>query len=98
MAFNPNLKYNDKVSLKENVRAMMHWLNFVCREMTVGRVVQNKEETDNKIAETKEELTSQLLITDEIAVELYEQQLMQEEINIAQDEAIVAIYEMMEGV
>lgn len=97
MAFNPNLKYNDKVSLKENVRAMIHWLNFVCREMTVGRVVQNKEEVDNVIAEIKEELTAQLLASDEVAVSLFEQQMAQEEINIAQDEAIVTIYEMMEG-
>lgn len=42
------------------------------------------------------ELEQEQLQTDEIAVSLYEQQLTQEEINIAQDEAIVALYEMME--
>ena len=37
----------------------------------------------------------QLLATDEIAVELYENQLAQEEINIAQDEALCELYEMV---
>lgn len=37
----------------------------------------------------------QLLATDEVAVELYENQLAQEEINIAQDEALCELYEMM---
>lgn len=37
----------------------------------------------------------QLLATDEVAVELYENQLAQEEINIAQDEALCELYEMV---
>lgn len=37
----------------------------------------------------------QLLATDEVAVELYEAQLAQEEINIAQDEALCELYEMV---
>ena len=41
------------------------------------------------------EMEEQLLATDEIAVTLFEHQLVQEEINVAQDEAIVALYEML---
>ena len=42
-------------------------------------------------------LHEQILMTDEIAVDLYEAQLAQEEINLAQDEALVEIYEILEG-
>lgn len=48
------------------------------------------------VEERLSEVAEQLLATDEVAVTLYEQQLAQEEINIAQDEAIVALYEMLE--
>lgn len=41
------------------------------------------------------EAEQQLIAEDEVAVELYEQQLAQEEINIAQDEALCELYEMM---
>lgn len=43
------------------------------------------------------ELEEQLLMTDEIAVELYESQMIQEEVNIAQDEALVEIFELIEN-
>ena len=43
------------------------------------------------------ELEEQLLLADETAVALYESQLAQEEINIAQDEALVELYEMLGG-
>lgn len=36
-----------------------------------------------------------LLTVDEVAVKLYEQQLQQETVNIAQDEALCELYEMM---
>lgn len=42
-------------------------------------------------------LEEQLLLTDETAVELYEMQLAQEEINIAQDTALIELYEMIGG-
>ena len=96
MAFNPNIEYNENISVKENLKAMMNWLNFACKEITVGRVPQNKKDSDRKIEETNADLEAQLLATDEVAVALFEQQLAQEEINIAQDEAVVALYEMME--
>ena len=42
-------------------------------------------------------LEEQLLATDETAVELYEMQLAQEEINMAQDDALTEIYELIGG-
>lgn len=47
--------------------------------------------TEERIAELEE----QMLAIDEVAVDLYEQKLAQEKINMAQDEAIVTLYEMM---
>lgn len=43
------------------------------------------------------ELEAALMQTDEIAIELYEAQAVQEEINIAQDEALIEIYELIGG-
>ena len=42
-------------------------------------------------------LEDQLAQADETAVELFEMQLAQEEINAAQDDALVEIYEMIGG-
>jgi hypothetical protein len=43
-------------------------------------------------------LKAQLAETDEVAIDLYEASLAQETINAEQDEAIIEIYEMMEGI
>lgn len=43
------------------------------------------------------DLESALAATDETAIELYEAMAAQEEINTAQDEALIAIYEMIGG-
>ena len=48
---------------------------------------------DERIAALEEALAQ----TDETAIELYEAQAEQEAINAAQDEALIEIYEMMEG-
>lgn len=48
---------------------------------------------DERIAELEE----QLLISDELSVDLYESLLTQEAINTAQDDALVEIYEILEG-
>lgn len=42
-------------------------------------------------------LEESLAQTDEIAIELYEAQAAQEEINIAQDEALIELYELIGG-
>ena len=43
-------------------------------------------------------LNEHLAETDEVAIDLFEASLAQEEINAEQDEAIITIYEMMEGI
>lgn len=96
MAFNPNVKYNPSLSAEDNFKVLFNWLNFALREMTVGRVPQAKEEadkTEGRVTATEEALAQ----TDEIAIQLYEAQAEQEAINAAQDEALIEIYEMMEG-
>ena len=50
-----------------------------------------------KLYAENEALSEQLAATDEATIELFESTLAQEEINAEQDEAIIAIYEMMEG-
>ena len=65
-------------------------------EFTANEIPDFPEQEPEPTAE--ERLTAveeQLLATDEIAVELYEQQLAQEEINIAQDEALCELYELV---
>lgn len=49
------------------------------------------------IEERVTELETQLAETDEAAISLYEAQLAQEQVNAEQDEAIIEIYELMEG-
>ena len=97
MAFNPNIKYNPALSVEENLKATMNWLDFVLREMTVGRVPLASEEVD-KMAERVTTTEVALAESDEIAIELYEANLAQEAINAEQDEAIIEIYEKMKGV
>lgn len=43
-------------------------------------------------------LEEQLADTDEVAIQLYEASLAQEAVNAEQDEAIIEIYETMEGI
>ena len=45
MAFKPQVRYNPKLSMDDNVKAVINWLNFLLREMSVGRVPQNQKDT-----------------------------------------------------
>lgn len=38
MSFKPEIKYNKSLSIEDNIKAIVNWLNFCLREMTVGRV------------------------------------------------------------
>ena len=38
MKLKPEIKYNKSLSTEENIKAIVNWLNFCLREMTVGRV------------------------------------------------------------
>lgn len=48
-------------------------------------------------SEVVDELENQLSVSDETSIELFELQMKQEAINNATDEALIEIYEMMEG-
>ena len=49
------------------------------------------------LGHTMDEITEQLILADETAIELYEANLVMEETNIAQDEALIELYEMIGG-
>ena len=95
MAYKPQVNYNPKLSLDDNMKAMTNWLNFLLREMSVGRVPQNKKDTQ-AIQQHQMEQDEALALADETSISLFEAQLEQEEINMAQDESLIQIYEMME--
>lgn len=52
---------------------------------------------DGEDAEALDALEDALRETDDTAIELYEAQIVQEEINAAQDEALIELYEMIGG-
>lgn len=54
-------------------------------------------EPEPTLDERVTDLEDALAATDETAIELYEAMATQEEINTAQDEALIAIYEMIGG-
>lgn len=72
----------------------------------IGLIAKQQDESnairynvlDNKgIANGKfDDVDSQLASVDELAIELYEANASQEEVNEAQDEAIIEIYELLE--
>ena len=93
MAWKPQVTYNPRLSLEDNWKAAANWLNFLLREMSVGRVPQTQRDTQD-LRQRQEEA---LALADETAIELFEAQMAQEEINMAQDEALIELYEIMEG-
>lgn len=62
----------------------------ICYEEDGGRTI-------DQLTAENEELKAHLAETDEVAIDLYEAGLTQEAVNAEQDEAIIEIYEMMEG-
>ena len=68
-------------------------VEFTAREIPVIPEPVPEPTQEERIAELEE----QLLMADETAVALYESQLEQEEVNIAQDEALVEIFELIEN-
>ena len=64
--------------------------------LTVGQ----RTYTESQLAAVKEStvaLEDALAMTDETAIELYEAMMAQEEINTAQDDALIELYEMIGG-
>ena len=95
MAFNPKIKYNPSISVEDNIKAIVNWLNFCMREMTVGRVPSETDARAAADAENREALEEALAGADETAIAMYEAQESQETINAQQDEALMEIYEMI---
>lgn len=54
--------WNDEATLEQKVKALYNILNFVSREMSIGRVPQNKIELQNNINSTEQRLTTPLSI------------------------------------
>ena len=94
MIFKPEIKYNKSLSVEDNIKAIVNWLNFCLREMTVGRVPSEATAREQADAENKEALETALAGADETAISLYEAQEAQETINAQQDEALMELYEM----
>lgn len=69
---------------------------FLFKDGTVVHEVDGGDEFAALMAEN-EALRTQLAETEEAAIELFEANLNQEAINAEQDEAIIEIYETMEG-
>lgn len=88
------------------------FVNIVIESGTVTKMTVNQEALDAYIASLPEEpepstepttdervaeLEAQLALLDDTAIELYEAQMEQEEINTAQDDALIEIYELIGG-
>lgn len=78
MAFKPQVRYNPSLSMEDNLKAITNWMNFLLREMSVGRVPQNQKETKS-IQLHQMEQDETLALVDETAIELFENQMIQEE-------------------
>lgn len=56
------LQWEEKTPLRDKVKALYNVLDFLSREMSIGRVPNNKEELENNIETTKQQLTTPLSI------------------------------------
>ena len=56
------LDWNDKAPLEDKIKAVYNILNFVSREMSAGRVPQNKEELKQEIVSSEARVTTPLSI------------------------------------
>ena len=96
MAYKPQISYNPKLSLDDNLKAITNWLNFLLREMSVGGVPRTQKDT-HSIRQHQQEQDEALALADETSISLFEAQMAQEAINTAQDEALIELYEMYGG-
>ena len=82
------MKYNPKIGFFGNLERAFSELTKTNRN-----VFNAKSETNQKFSEVNESLA----LADETAIELYEVQMAQEDINAAQDDALIELYEMIGG-
>lgn len=62
MAYFHELKWEEKTSIKTKILAIYNVLNFISKEVSIGRVPQNKTELKNNIKQAKEDLNLPLSI------------------------------------
>lgn len=62
MSYYPKIELEDEATIEEKLDAIINILNFVSKEMCVGRVPQNKTYLQDNIEQTKEELNTPLSI------------------------------------
>ena len=82
------MKYKPELGMFGNIKRAYNELNKANRN-----IFNAKSESDQKFHEVSEAL----VLADNTAIELFEAQLAQEEINTAQDDALIEIYEMLGG-
>lgn len=83
------MKYDTKLGVIGNLER-----SFVELNKTNQNIYNNKSEADRSFYEVNESLA----MADETAIELFEAQIAQDEINAAQDNALIEIYEMVGGI
>lgn len=62
MEYYQKLEWEDKTSLNEKMKAVYNVLDFVSREMSIGRVPDNKIELENNLNSTEKRLSTPLSI------------------------------------
>lgn len=78
----------------EEVNGVMTMTKWTPGELPEPEPMPDPEPTlDERVAELEDALAA----TDETAIELYEAMMAQEEVNTAQDDALIELYEMIGG-
>lgn len=98
----PNFPFGDieVAKMTEEVDGVViEGAHMVVTKWTAGTIPEPEPEPEPEptVDERVAALEAQLAETDEVAIDFYEASLKQEAINAEQDEAIIEIYEMMEG-
>lgn len=62
MEYWQKLEWEDKTDVNTKLKAIYNVLNFVSKEMSIGRVPNNKEELEKNVNETEKRLTTPLSI------------------------------------
>lgn len=60
MSFKPEIKYNKVLPVEDNIKAIVNWLNFCLREMTVGRVPSETNARQTADTENREAVEQSL--------------------------------------
>lgn len=69
MGFKPQINYNSKLPAEDSLKAIVNWVNFLLREMTVGRVTDKAERSEVQAVQDE---TDALLVDQEYRLTLLE--------------------------